>query len=80
MYTILSIPYVNQVHIFYRSRLLDLDFRPGTESLEVALFREDEIPWEEMAFRTVTTTLRHFYEDRRKGEFHVHAGDILPRR
>jgi len=80
MFTILSVPYVNQVHIFYRSRLLDLDFAPGTESLEVALFREEDIPWQELAFRTVTTTLKHFYEDRRLGEFRVHVGDVLPRR
>lgn len=76
LYTMLSVPHTNQVHIFYRARLLDLDFGPGTESLEVALFREDEIPWEEIAFRTITTTLRYFFADRRDGQFRVHAGDI----
>lgn len=80
IFTVLSVPYVNQVHIFYRSRLLDLDFGPGAESLEVELFRESDIPWEELAFRTVTTTLQHFFADRRQGEFHLHAGDVLPRR
>ena len=78
IYTLLSVPHVNQVHIFYRARLLDLDFGPGTESLEVALFREDEIPWEEIAFRTITTTLRHYYADRKARDFQVHTGDILP--
>jgi len=76
LYTMLSVPHANQVHIFYRARLLDLDFGPGTESLEVALFREDEIPWDDLAFRTITTTLRHFFADRRDGRFGVHAGDI----
>jgi len=80
MFTVLSVPYVNQVHIFYRSRLLDLDFGPGAESLEVGLFREEEIPWDALAFRTVTTTLRHFYADQHRGEYRLHAGDILPRR
>ncbi|MCZ7563952.1 MAG: NUDIX hydrolase [Burkholderiales bacterium] len=78
MFTVLSVPYVNQVHIFYRGRLLDLDYAPGAESLEVALFREDEIPWKQMAFRTVTLTLEHFYADRRTGTFRTHAGDIHP--
>ena len=78
LYTLLSVPHVNQVHIFYRARLLDLDFGPGTESLEVALFREDEIPWEEIAFRTITTTLRHYYADRKARDVQVHTGDILP--
>ena len=76
LYTMLSVPHANQVHIFYRARLLDLDFGPGTESLEVALFREDEIPWHDLAFRTITTTLEHFFADRARGDYQVHAGDI----
>jgi ADP-ribose pyrophosphatase YjhB (NUDIX family) len=76
IYTVLSVRHVNQVHIFYRARLLDLDFAAGTESLEVALFREHEVPWPELAFRTVATTLRHFYADRREGVFRLHSGEI----
>jgi ADP-ribose pyrophosphatase YjhB (NUDIX family) len=78
MYTVLSVPHVNQVHIFYRGRLLDLGFGPGTESLEVQLFAEAEIPWKEIAFRTVSTTLRHYYGDRQAGAYGFHAGEILP--
>ena len=48
-----SVPYVNQVHVFFRARLLDLDFKAGDESLEVALFEEARIPWKDIAFRTV---------------------------
>src|SRR5882672_3786180 len=33
----ISIPYVNQVHLFYRARLLNLEFKPGEETLELAL-------------------------------------------
>ena len=80
LYTVLSVRHVNQVHMFYRARLLDLDFAPGTESLEVGLFREDEIPWQELAFRTISATLRHYYDDRRGGTFRLHAGDIPPLR
>jgi ADP-ribose pyrophosphatase YjhB (NUDIX family) len=76
LYTMLSVPHANQVHIFYRARLLDLDFGPGAESLEVALFAEDEIPWEDIAFRTISTTLRHFFADRREGQFQTRSGDI----
>jgi ADP-ribose pyrophosphatase YjhB (NUDIX family) len=77
-YTLLSVPHVDQVHLFYRARLLDLDFAPGDESLEVALFRESDIPWKEIAFRTISTTLRHFYADRAQGRYRLHAGEILP--
>jgi len=79
-FTLLSVPHVDQVHLFYRARLLDTDFGPGEESLEVALFREDQIPWPELAFRTIATTLRYFYADRKEGRFRMHAGDILPAR
>jgi ADP-ribose pyrophosphatase YjhB (NUDIX family) len=78
MFSVLSVPHVNQVHIFYRARLVDLDFGPGAESLEVQLFPESAIPWREIAFRTVATTLRHYYADRAAGAFGFHSGDILP--
>jgi len=78
LFSMLSVPHVNQVHIFYRARLLDLEFAPGTESLEVALFGEAEIPWKEIAFRTISATLRHYYEDRKLGRYGCHAGAILP--
>ena len=78
LFSMLSVPQVNQVHIFYRARLLDLEFAPGTESLEVALFGEAEIPWKEIAFRTISTTLRYFFEDRKQGHYGCHSGAILP--
>lgn len=78
-YTLLSVPMVNQVHLFYRARLLDLEFAPGEESLEVALFDEADIPWKEIAFRTVGLTLRHWFADRARGTFHFHAEDVKPR-
>lgn len=76
MYSVLSVPRVSQVHVFYRAQLLDLDFGPGSESLEVRLFDEGEIPWEELSFRTVSTTLHHYYADRRNGGYRLHTEDI----
>ena len=78
MYSVISVPHVNQVHIFYRGRLLDLEFGPGAESLEVQLFAEGQIPWQEIAFRTISTTLRHYFADRRAGAYGFHSGEILP--
>ncbi len=75
-FTLLSIPRVNQVHLFYLARLEVLDFKPGEETLEVALFDEAGIPWREIAFRTVATTLRHWFADRGRGAFGFHAEDI----
>jgi ADP-ribose pyrophosphatase YjhB (NUDIX family) len=78
LFSMLSVPQVDQVHLFFRARLLDLDFAPGTESLEVALFEEAQIPWKEIAFRTISTTLRYYYEDRKQGHYGCHCGAILP--
>jgi len=78
MYTIISVPHISQVHAFYRARLLDLDFSAGAETLEVRLFSEGEIPWQEIAFRTVALSLRHYFEDRRSGCFGFHAEALPP--
>ena len=75
-FTLLSVPRVNQVHLYYRARLRNLEFKPGEETLEVALMEEGEIPWKEIAFRTVGLTLRHWFADRRSGNFRFHAEDI----
>ena len=76
-FTLISVPRVNQVHLFYRARLRTLDFKPGEETLEIALMEEAAIPWKEIAFRTVGLTLKRWFEDRTRGSFAFHAQDIL---
>jgi ADP-ribose pyrophosphatase YjhB (NUDIX family) len=78
LFTMLDVPQVEQVHIFFRARLLDTNFVPGAESLEVQLFAESAIPWNEIAFRTVSMTLRLFFEDRTRGAFGIHTRAVLP--
>jgi 8-oxo-dGTP pyrophosphatase MutT (NUDIX family) len=75
-FSMISVPRVNQVHVFYRARLLDLDFKPGVETLEVALFEAAKLPWKDIAFRTVGQTLRHWVADRARRAFGFHAEDI----
>lgn len=76
LFTLISVPHISQVHAIYRARLLNLDFSPGVETLEVALLAEHEIPWEEIAFRTIALTLRHYYADRKSGSFGFHTAEI----
>lgn len=78
LYTLFNLPHVNQVYFMFRARLLDLDYKPGIESLEVRLFAENEIPWDQLAFRTVAASLELYFEDRANGGFQFHFGDILP--
>ena len=75
-FTLISVPRVNQVHLYYRARLRNLEFKPGEETLEVALMDEGQIPWKEIAFRTVGLTLKHWFADRSRGAFGFHAEDI----
>ena len=74
--SVLSVPRVSQVHLFYRARLLSQRFDPGHETIEARLFLEQEIPWDEIAFKTVRETLLCYFEDRRRGRFEVHTIDI----
>ncbi len=81
LFSMLNVAHVHQVHLFYLARLTDLDFEAGIESLEVRMFSEHEIPWEELAFPTIRTTLELFFADRVKvregGVYGVHTQDIV---
>ena len=79
LYTMISLPQISQIYMMFRARLVDLDFGPGPESLEVRLFREDEIPWEEMAFRTIGRTLRNYFLDRKHGAFPLRTSALTRR-
>ncbi len=78
MFSFYNLIHIDQIYVMFRGRLLKPEFGPGTESLEVRLFREDEIPWDLLAFRTVGETLRRYFEDRSRGTFGFHMGDIPP--
>jgi len=76
LFSLLNVVRVGQVHFFYRARLVDAHVDPGPETIEAQLFTEDEIPWDEIAFRTVETTLRLYFQDRKSGAFTLHCADI----
>jgi ADP-ribose pyrophosphatase YjhB (NUDIX family) len=81
LFTLLNVAQVHQVHLFYLARLCDLDFAPGIESLDVRMFDEQDIPWDELAFPTIRTTLELFFADRVKmregGIYGFHSRDIV---
>ncbi|MCG2582782.1 NUDIX hydrolase [Massilia sp. TS11] len=77
LFTLLNVAHVHQVHLFYLARLTDLDFAPGVESLEVQMFRQDQIPWQDLAFPTVARTLELFFADHARGQMGFHSIDIV---
>jgi len=80
LYTIFSLPHISQVYMFFRADLADLDFSSGSESLEVALFSETDIPWDELAFPVINKTLEYYFADRQNDTYPTHYEDILFRR
>lgn len=76
LFTVLNVVRVGQVHFFYRARMLNATLDPGPETIEARLFREDEVPWDQLAFRTVRQTLELFFEDRRQGHYGFHVADV----
>lgn len=80
LYNLFNLPHINQVYLIFRAQLLDLQHNPGVESLETRLYRENEIPWEQLAFRTVRLTLEMYFRDRAQGNFGFHQADIRPPR
>lgn len=77
LFSMINVPQIDQVHIFFRARLLEASYAAGSESLEVELFKEEDIPWDNIAFPTVKKTLELFLADRKKGVFGTHVTDII---
>jgi len=76
LYSMIDVPHINQVHLFYRAQLLDGRFGAGEESLETQLFHPSRIPWSEISFPTVRKTLELFLSDMKTQQFGVHVTDI----
>ncbi|WP_101760360.1 NUDIX hydrolase [Oceanicoccus sp. KOV_DT_Chl] len=78
LYRLFDLPYINQVYIFFRADLAGGAFAAGQESLEVQLFAEQDIPWDEIAFPVVTDALKEWFDDRRKDIFPVRMSEVEP--
>ena len=76
LFSLVNVPHVGQVHLFYLAQLQSTQFNPGWETIEARLFSEAEIPWDEIAFRTVKVTLERYFEDRKRGVFDIHVIDL----
>ena len=77
LYTVFNLPYINQVYIFYRGMLMDGQFGAGIETLESQLFYEEDIPWDLLAFPTIHTVLKFYYNDCKNKSFPVRIENIV---
>ena len=76
LFTMIDVVAVGQVHLFWLAHMLDPSLAPGPETIEARLFSEADVPWDQLAFRTVRRTLEHFFADRAAGRFGVHTGVV----
>jgi ADP-ribose pyrophosphatase YjhB (NUDIX family) len=76
-YALFNICYVSQVYLMFRARMVDANIKAGSESSEVRLFSERDIPWDQIAFTVIEETLRRYFRDRPAGLFPFHIGNIL---
>ena len=75
-YAIYNLTFVNQVYVMYRATIADGKFAPGPESLETRLVAPDEIPWDDLAFPVIVSTLERYLADRRTGAYPMFIEDI----
>jgi ADP-ribose pyrophosphatase YjhB (NUDIX family) len=78
-YGLYNIPHISQIYFFFRARLENKSFAPTHESREVRLFRETEVPWDQLAFPVVEKALKRYFKDRRNASYPFHI-DIITRR
>jgi len=78
---VVHVLHADQVHVMFRARLPEPKFGAGAESLEVMLYDEADVPWQDIAFRSVDFALRRYFEDRRRGveDHHFTALDLRKR-
>ena len=57
-----EIPHISQVYMIYGASMPTPEFAPGFESLDVALLGWQDIPWDELAFPSVTWALERYRE------------------
>jgi ADP-ribose pyrophosphatase YjhB (NUDIX family) len=77
-YALFDLPFINQLYLMFRGRMVSDACQPGAESRETGLFAETEVPWDQIAFKVIEETLRRYFHDRRQGTFPFQTGRIHP--
>ena len=76
LFAMYSLTHISQVYLMFRGQLREGRASVGMESLEVRLFAEDELPWQELAFPVMGETLKRYFKDCHTGNYSLHMGDI----
>ncbi len=76
LFAIYNLPHISQVYVMFKADVIDGEASSGIESLETEFVDESNIPWSELSFPIITETLKLYFEDRKRGVFSLHVGEI----
>lgn len=76
LYAIYNLPHISQVYMMFKGDVIAGSASPGIESLETEFMHEHDIPWSDLSFPIINETLKLYFDDRNKGEFGFHTGEI----
>lgn len=76
LFAVYNLPHISQVYIMFKAEIEDGKAESGVESLETEFILEQDIPWGELAFPIIKETLELYFQDRKRGEFSLHTGEI----
>ncbi|WPP52809.1 NUDIX hydrolase [Catalinimonas niigatensis] len=62
LHCIYNLPHINQVYLHFLAKLKNPYFSCGSESLEVKLFEEKDIPWNHLAFSSSKFALKKYIQ------------------
>lgn len=79
LFAVINVPYVSQLYLIHRGRMLTPHHGVTAESSETVLMHEHEIPWDEIAFPTIWHSLKFFFADRAQGVQGFHSLDLTIR-
>lgn len=79
VHAIYNLPQANQVYIHFIAELKNGAYSNGPESIETALFSEEDIPWNEMAFTSSYFALKRYFQDKKNGKRMTHIGTFPER-
>ena len=77
LFMMCNLPHISQVYMMYQGDLLGGKYEAGPESSEVRLFSKEDIPWDQIAFKVIETTIKAYYSDIEKGKINIHFDTII---
>lgn len=63
LFSVIDVVRVAQVHFYYLAQMHSDVVRPGPETQATRFCTRDEVPWDDLAFRSVTETLKRYFAD-----------------